>query len=295
MPFLLLVTLLAGPVRADELAITLDDPNLALTPLLMPDARNAAILRALEKAGLKTILFVCGSKVDTPRGKTLLRTWSRAGHELGNHTYSHTLFNRESMTVAAFSVDTVKNEPLIEGLPGFVKRFRYPFLKEGDTRDKRNGMRSWLVTHGYRSGAVSVDASDWAIDDRLRARLTREPKADVTPYRDYYVKHILDRATYYRTLARDVVGRPVKHVLLLHHNLLNALFLGDLIVALKADGWTLVNPETAYSDPIYGEDVDLVPAGESVVWQVAKKKGRTVRYPAEDAAYEAPAMDKLGL
>jgi hypothetical protein len=37
-------------------------------------------------------------------------------------------------------------------------------LKEGDTQPKRDGARQWLREHGYASGAVSIDTSDWYYD-----------------------------------------------------------------------------------------------------------------------------------
>jgi len=41
-----------------------------------------------------------------------------------------------------------------------------------------------------------------------------------------------------------------------------------------------------------------VPAGESIIYALAKQTGKfdgQLRYPAEDGAYEDPRMDALGL
>ena len=54
----------------------------------------------------------------------------------------------------------------------------------------------------------------------------------------------------------------------------------------------------AYEDPIYSNFPTNVPAGESLIWALAKQSGKfegTLRYPAEDGEYEKPLMDKLGL
>ena len=38
-----------------------------------------------------------------------------------------------------------------------------------------------------------------------------------------------------------------------------------------------------------------VPAGESIVWALAKEQGNaSLRYPAEDAVYEQPIIDAKG-
>jgi hypothetical protein len=41
---------------------------------------------------------------------------------------------------------------------------------------------------------------------------------------------------------------------------------------------------------------DIVPAGESIVWALARQRGvQGLREPAEDAVYERPVLRKLGL
>jgi hypothetical protein len=112
------------------------------------------------------------------------------------------------------------------------------------------------------------------------------------------VRHILDRAVFYDDLAKQVLGRAVKHTLVLHHNLLNALFLGDLLHALKGKGWQLINAQEAYTDPVFSMQPDIVPAGESIIWALAKETGKfdsVLRYPGEDGAYLKDDMGRLGL
>ena len=171
-------------------------------------------------------------------------------------------------------------------------------LKEGDTVAKRDAMRSFFESHGYRNGHVTIDNSDWLIDQRLNNRLTRDATADVKPYRDFYLEHMWTRSEYYDALARRVLGRPIKHTLLVHFNLLNGLFLGDLLAMYKAKGWQLIDAEEAYTDPVFAAKPKVVPAGESLVWSLAKEKGTipmSARYPAEDGETENARMNKLGL
>ncbi len=51
----------------------------------------------------------------------------------------------------------------------------------------------------------------------------------------FYTSHILDRARFYHDLSVKVFGKEIKHTLLIHHSLLNALFLKDLISELTKD------------------------------------------------------------
>lgn len=171
-------------------------------------------------------------------------------------------------------------------------------LKEGNTREKRDRMRAELARRGYKQGYVTIDASDWYVDERLMKRLTENPAADIRPYRNFYLRHIWRRTQYYDNLAKRVFGRPIKHTLLIHHNLLNALFLGDLIQMFKDNGWKIVTPEAAFADSIFSREPNILPAGEGIVWAAAKETGafeNELRCPAEDSRYEIAEMDQLGL
>ena len=272
-----------------EIAFTFDDPH--------PQPRvNAGILAALSKHQIKSVLFVCGMRIDTDAGRELITEWDRDGHLIANHSYSHLNLNEE--TLATFEADVLRNEPLVTPYKHFARLFRYPFFKEGDTAEKRDGMRTFLQQHGYRIGRATIDASDWAISARMEKRVAQTPSADLRGYRDFYLQHIWDRAQYYQGLARQVRPHPVRHTLLLHHNPLNALYFDSLVAMFVARGWRPVDAEYAYRDPIYDQQPQCLPAGESLVWGLAKQTGRfesQLRYPGEDDVYENPRMDALRL
>ncbi|MGH9899158.1 MAG: polysaccharide deacetylase family protein [Pyrinomonadaceae bacterium] len=282
-----------------QVAITMDDFNWSVnTVRLTGDEQNFAILRALREHSLKAALFVRTSNIEDNKGKTLLRAWDTAGHLIGNHTYSHWSYNNVRTTSAAFEQDILRSEELLKDFPRFKKLFRFPYLKEGNTATKRDAIRSFLAKHGYHTGHVTIDASDWIVDDRLCKRLTKEPAADLAPYRDFYLAHMWDRALYYDDLSRKVLGRSVKHTILIHFNLLNALFVGDLMQMFKNKGWQLIDAEDAFTDPVFAAKPNIVPAGESIIWALAKEAGKfdqLLRYPGEDGDYETAKMDKLGL
>jgi peptidoglycan-N-acetylglucosamine deacetylase len=215
---------------------------------------------------------------------------------LGSHGYDHGNLNAPGYTLEDFHSSLERNEALISTLPGFVKRYRFPFLKEGETEAKRDGARKILTERGYLSGGVSIDASDWYFDQRLRNKLASAPGADPAPYRRAFLAHIRERAEYYQGLA-EKLGRPeTRHVLLLHHSLLNALFLDDLLAMFRDLGWELIDAREAYTDPLYATRPKILPAGESVLWALAREKGLPgLRYPGEDGEYERAKLDELGL
>lgn len=276
----------------------MDDPEVTESPMLSSVQRNEKILSAFDKFNIKAALFVCGMRVDNPEGKKLLQSWDSENHLIASHSYSHLYFNSSKISFDTYKGDFLKVEPLLSGLNNFVKLYRFPYLKEGETKEKRDLMRNLLKSKNYGQGYVTIDASDWYVDSRLRDRLAKDPHTDVKPYRDFYLKHMWNRAQFYDNLAKKVYGREIKHTLLIHHNLLNALFLSDLMQMFQDKGWRLISAKDAYKDPVFKLEPDIIPAGESIVWASAKETGRydiVLRYPGEDGEYEKDEMDKLGL
>jgi peptidoglycan/xylan/chitin deacetylase (PgdA/CDA1 family) len=288
-----------------EIAFTFDDPKLDSGAGLRWQDINDRMLRALSARRLQATLFVCGKRIDHAEGKDLIAQWDRSGHAIANHSYSHLYFNASggpgsdaNVTLAEFEADALKNEPLIANYTHFTRLFRFPFFKEGDTIPKRDGMRQFLEEHNYRIGRATIDASDWAISSRLELRVKQTPSADLTPYRDFFLQHIWDRAQYYDSLSRRLLGHSPRHTVLLHHNPLNAFFLDDLIAMFVAKGWKPVDADYAYRDAIYDRQPNILPAGESLIWALAKETGKfekELRYPGEDDTYENPKMDALKL
>lgn len=289
--------------KSPEIALTFDDPTTDGGANLSWHDVNQRILATLAGHNLKSILFVCGKRVDRKAGQELIAAWDRAGHLVGNHSYSHLYFNASTdsgatVTLDEFEQDALKNEPIIREYQHFVRLFRYPFFKEGDTIEKRDGMRAFLREHGYRIGRATIDASDWAIDKRMAQRIAAQPNADLTGYRDFFLQHIWERSQFYESLSERVLARPVRHTVVLHHNELNALFLGDLISMFRKQRWNMVDAEYAYRDEVYDRQPTILPAGESLIWALAKENGKfekELRYPGEDDLYENPRMDALHL
>lgn len=272
----------------------MDDVNWSVVPAPFTDTVLPRILDAVE--GARAVLFVIGKNVEGPEGRAILDDWSRAGHFIGNHTYDHGPLYR--VGPEAFIESIAKAEPLLRDYPTFRRWFRFPQLKEGKTREARDAVRDYLSRTGYRNGHVTIDASDWYFDQRLRAKLSENAAFDVTRFREPYVAHILERARYYDQLSIDAVGRSVRHTLLAHYNLLNALFLPDVLAALRDEGFDLVSADAAFEDPVYRETIDTLPAGESLIWSIAHASGAfedRLRYPGEDGEYEKERLDALGL
>jgi len=261
---------------------------------------NKMILTALEKEGLTAAFFVTGSNKLDEKGRYLLDSWSRAGHLIANHTFTHPSFNNEKVSVEDFEKELLNTDRIISTYDTYTKLFRFPYLKEGNTEEKINGFRKVLSQHGYQNGHVTIDASDWYVNNQLIKFLRKEiaDTIEVVKYKEYYLQHILERAHFYDSLAYQMTNRRIPHTLLLHHNLTSALFLDDLIERFQEEGWEIVHAQEAFQDDFFDHVPTTNPAGESLVWSMAKETGKyedILRYPAEDSQYEIPKMKKLGI
>lgn len=286
------LTTLAQPT----ISFTFDDGNTSNHGNFKFEDWNNMILNTLDSAGINAIFFVKTRGISSEKGKHLLESWDNQGHKIANHTFSHPFFNSEDINAEDFRKELLKADELIKNYSNYVKLFRFPYLKEGNGQSEVDSIRQILKDNGYRNGYVTIDASDWYIDSRLRNRLKQDTEADINDFKAFYLEHLFDRANYYEQLSFEMTGRHINHTLLLHHNLAAALFLDDLIDMFKSKGWNIISADEAYKDPIFEQTPDY--AGESLIWALAKDSGKyegQLRYPAEDSRYEKERMDELGL
>src|SRR6476660_1137829 len=78
---------------APQFSITMDDFYWQNAVKLTGAERNRAILDVFQKHSTKVALFVIGRNIEEDQGKQLLSAWDKAGHMIGNHTYSHRPFS----------------------------------------------------------------------------------------------------------------------------------------------------------------------------------------------------------
>ena len=154
-----------------ELAITVDD--LPSAPEVIQTIVSAMQAKSVpEVYGFFNGATVGGGEEASPQLEAT-RAWIAAGYPLGNHTFSHLDINRVS--TETYLQDIVANEiPLRDFSQGMhFHLFRYPYLHEGGTREKRDAVRAFLRSKGYAVAPVSLDFQDWAWTEAdMRCRRT---------------------------------------------------------------------------------------------------------------------------
>ncbi|HUI61161.1 MAG TPA: polysaccharide deacetylase family protein [Steroidobacteraceae bacterium] len=200
-------------------------------------------------------------------GADALQAWVAAGEPVGNHTYSHSDLNAE--TSEAFLRDVYENEPVLEILSraNDWRWFRYPYLREGDTLEKRRTVRAALKVRGYRIAQVTLDYGDYLWNTPY-ARCVGKGNLDAVRWlRSSYLSAAAAYIDADRQMAQLVFGHQISHVLLLHLGAFSDQILPDLLQLLRIKGLQLVTLEEAERDPVYQLDPDAASPGRNLLEQ----------------------------
>lgn len=259
--FLLHLLIVATLCRAQKVAITFDD--LPMNGDLPPGVTRVqiahhaiAILRARHLP--PAYGFVNAKKLEgSPDAAEALKLWAES-EPFGSHTYSH--INLTDNPSEAFERDIEQNEPALELLAGKNSNwhwFRYPFLHEGDTVEKRRAVRSYLQAHGYRIAQVTLDWEDYLWNSAYARCVSKNDAKSIEWLRTSYLQTEEAYLDLGKQLATLVYGHDINHVLLLHLGAFSSTILPDAFDLMHKKGFTFVTLEEAESDPVYDGDPDV--------------------------------------
>lgn len=160
--YLLLSIALVQTVNAIEIAITVDDLPYAGTQTSTTNQEKMQVAKTMVSVFKKHKIhgvygFINGGKVVNSTDKDILNLWVTSGQLLGNHTYSH--INLANYTESEYIADIKRNELLLSQAMHNkdYKYFRYPFLSEGNTKQKRDSIRDYLSANNYTIAEVTLD------------------------------------------------------------------------------------------------------------------------------------------
>jgi peptidoglycan/xylan/chitin deacetylase (PgdA/CDA1 family) len=242
---------------SQKIAVTFDD--LPLNGELPPRVTRTEIARNVlailkQQRVPATYGFINAKRLeDNPDGAEALKLWA-AGEPVGNHTYSHMDLNQN--TAEAFEREIAENEPALELLnaPGDWRWLRYPFLREGETLEKRNAIRGYLKAHGYRIAEVTMEWGDYFWNSAYARCAAKNDAKSVEWLRASYLKTAQQSIEQDRELSKMLFGRDVNYILLLHLGSFSSTILPGALDLLMKNGFQLVTLEEAESDPVYSLD-----------------------------------------
>lgn len=235
--------------QAGEIALSFDDAPTSDGPTFIGAERTHRIIAALAQEQVKGAIFFCTTKrLDTAQGRQRLERYAAAGHLIGNHTATHP--NLQTTSPKVFIEDIQKADTILKTFPGFVSMFRYPHSQEGNSREDQQEVRGAIARLHYGLGYFTVDSADWYAEMFYANALQQGKQVDLEKLRAAYLEAMGKALDFSGGLARAVLHRSPKHVLILHETDINALFLGDLIRFIKSRGFTIIPAKDAYEDPI---------------------------------------------
>ncbi len=269
--FVVVLALSVTPALAREIAVTFDDAPTNDTAYMTGDERTSRLIAALKTAGIEQAAFFCVPRSRDKAELARLAAYAAAGHIIANHSNTHP--NLRGLTAEAYLADIAAADAALTGMQNFRPWFRFPFLSEGDTREKRDAVRAGLRAVNYAQGYVTIDNYDWYLNALANNAKKAGQSIDETALRDLYVEMLIEAIEFYDGIAVKALGRSPRHVLLLHENDLAVLFIADLTAALRKRGWAIVTPEVAYADPIAQIEPDTLFLGQGRIAAIAHTKG----------------------
>jgi peptidoglycan/xylan/chitin deacetylase (PgdA/CDA1 family) len=171
-----------------------------------------------------------------------LKLWA-AAEPVGNHTYAH--MDLEQNPPEAYEREIDENEPVLEllessaGLESNWHWFRYPFLHEGDTIEKRRAVQSYLKAHGYRVAQVTLDWEDYMWNTAYARCAAKNDAKAIAWLRSSYLNTASEFIDLGREESKLIFGREINYVLLMHLGAFSSTILPDALDLLKKkdSGW----------------------------------------------------------
>ncbi len=243
--------------------------------------------------------FINANKLErNPDGALALRVWVDGGHPLANHTYNHLDLTRNS--VEDFQREILRNEPALEllmppdgKLAGHDWRwFRYPFLHEGDTLEKRRAVRAFLANNGYRIAQTTLDWEDYLWNSAHARCWMKKDEVSIKWLHDSYISAAREFIRFQVANSRAVFGRDINHVMLLHLGSFSSHILPGLFEVLQEENFEIVTLEEAQQDAAYDYDPDFAePRGGTLVELGMQAKG--IAWPENSPKFDRQRLTTI--
>ena len=264
--FLLAISPLQSQIVERRVAVTFDDLPATMAGVVSNDPSSLdqltrALLASVKKYNIPAVAFVNEGKLfvegaragDLERRIDLLKMWLDAGLELGNHTYSH--WDLNTTPLPEFQADVLRGEKVSRELMNAkgqrLRYFRHPFLRVGESLDKRRAFEAFLAKHGYTVAPVTIDNDEYVYAAAYARALRRRDATGATRIADDYVRYMEEVFTHFEDVSRRVAGREIAQVLLLHVNTLNADRFGAVAEMMSRRGYRFVTLAEALQDSAY--------------------------------------------
>lgn len=253
-----------------EIAVTIDDlPTVSLQKELEYRKRiTVDLIKKLKDYKVPAIGFVNEGKLYNDdklinERVEILKQWIEAGLELGNHTYSHRSLNR--IPADEYIEDILKGELITRKLMNDagkeLKYFRHPFLHTGRNETVRDSVNKFLTEHSYIVAPVTIDNSEWIFARAYDIAVKEKDSVMLKNIADEYISYMESKFIHFEFVSRELFGREIKQVLLIHANKINADHFDKLADMIYKRGYKFISLNEALEDPAYKSGDNFFGAG----------------------------------
>jgi peptidoglycan/xylan/chitin deacetylase (PgdA/CDA1 family) len=267
---------------ARRVSITIDDGPVvgANNDLAAFQRITNGLVESFRAEKVPVALFINERQLNVPGQRdaraAVVEQWLDAGFEVGNHTYSHRSAN--SVSLDEFQDDIVKGEvimrPLIEQRGRQLVWLRYPYLHSGTTAEAHQAIVDFLERRKYRVAPVTVDYADYTFAGAYTRELRRGNAEVAEKIKQAYLDQVDVGFNYAERASRELYGREIAQILLIHCNELNSVSLRDSIARMRKRGYEFISLDEAMKDAAYQRPDTFAGPGGSWLGRTATATGK---------------------
>lgn len=242
-------------LKPTQLAITVDDlPGVGdLPPGVSRIEVENQMLAAFKKHNLENVygMVIVGEAKGSHLGRDIINRWIAANNDVANHTYSHSDLAKVSSAFYIADIQNADNYLSQIQQAGSYKYFRYPYLSEGNTFEKRSSVRSFLFNNDYQIAPVTVNFSDYEWNDPYARCVKQNNMPAIAWLKKTYINQALNALDNAHYSSNILFHHDVKNILLVHLGPFDAVMMDDLLTAYEKQGVQFISLPEALTDPVY--------------------------------------------
>lgn len=272
----LILLLFSCQLHCSQIALSFDDTPMGNGAIFTGPERTKQMIDILKNNDIKEVGIFC-SNLNNLNDSNIQRIndFADAGHIIANHTTSHFNLASKKVSVMDFIRDIEDADKRLSVFQTYKRWFRYPYLQQASYGQKNNNKKveQYLYNNNYSHGYITIITPDWYLNMLLTRSMRNKVSINFHKLKKLYLEVIWQTINFYDNLAKKVIGKSPKHVILLHENDINALYLKELIHMIKRKSWEIIDISEAYRDDIASIKNDELNYSQIRITSIAKNKG----------------------